>query len=81
MQKIRYTIAYDWRFKNRVIMSKEGYNTKAQGELQKILAEKQLELGKLVFVKGDPSQKSDGSAIKVLRRDIARIQTVLTKLS
>lgn len=67
--------------RRRVIMSKEGYNTKSQGELQKILAEKQLELGKFTFVKGDPSQKSDGSAIKTLRRDIARIQTVLTKLS
>lgn len=62
-------------------MSKEVYNTKSQGELHTILLEKQLELGKLVFVKGDPSQKSDGSAIQFLRKDIARIKTVLNQVS
>lgn len=62
-------------------MSKEVYNNKSQQELQNILSTKQLELGKLVFVKSDPSQKANGSAIKTLRRDIARIKTLLNQSS
>lgn len=62
-------------------MSKEGYNTKSYEELTKALSEKQIELGKLVFVKGDPSQKVNSSSAKILRRDIARIKTLLNQLS
>ena len=62
-------------------MSKEKYSTKSSTELQTMLSEKKTTLGKLVFIKGDPSQKSDGSTIKLLKKDIARIQTVLNQLS
>lgn len=62
-------------------MSKEVYNTKSREELLKVLEDKQVELGKLVFVKGDLSQKVNSSSIKSLRRDIARIKTLLTQLS
>ncbi|MEY3471281.1 MAG: Ribosomal protein [Candidatus Parcubacteria bacterium] len=62
-------------------MSKEGYNTKSKEELLKTLSEKQVELGKLNFVKGDPSQKINTSSIKNLRREIARVQTLLNQLS
>jgi ribosomal protein L29 len=62
-------------------MSKKVYNNKSQQELQNILSEKQLELGKLVFVKSDPSQKASGSSMQVLRRDIARIKTLLNQSS
>lgn len=62
-------------------MSKEVYNNKSQQELENILSTKQLELGKLVFVKSDPSQKANSAAIKILRRDIARIKTLLNQLS
>ena len=62
-------------------MSKEKYSTKSRAELEKLLSEQKTALGKLVFVKGDPSQKSDGSAIKLLKKDIARIQTALNQLS
>jgi len=62
-------------------MSKEVYNNKSQQELQNLLSNKQLELGKLTFVKSDPSQKANSAAIKTLRKDIARIKTLLNQLS
>lgn len=62
-------------------MSKEVYNNKSQQELQNILSTKQLELGKLVFVKSDPSQKANVSSMQRLRRDIARIKTLLNQSS
>jgi ribosomal protein L29 len=62
-------------------MSKEIYSTKSQKELQNILSDKQLELGKLVFVKSDPSQKTNSASLKFLRKDIARIKTLLNQSS
>lgn len=62
-------------------MSKEVYNNKSQQELHNLLSTKQLELGKLNFVKRDTSQKTSSAAIKTLRRDIARIKTLLNQLS
>ena len=62
-------------------MSKVVYSTKSQQELQNILSEKELELGKLVFVKSDPSQKANSASLKTLRKDIARIKTLLNQSS
>jgi ribosomal protein L29 len=62
-------------------MSKEVYNNKSKQELLNILSIKQLDLGKLVFVKNDLSQKTTTSNFKILRRDIARIKTLLNQLS
>jgi ribosomal protein L29 len=62
-------------------MSKTGYTTKSQSELSQLLLEKKAELGKIVFTKSDPSQKINSSAVKSLRKDIARIQTTLNNLS
>lgn len=62
-------------------MSKEVYNNKSKQELLNILSTKQLDLGKLVFVKNDLSQKTSTSNFKILRRDIARIKTLLNQLS
>jgi ribosomal protein L29 len=62
-------------------MSKIVYSTKSQQELQNILSEKELELGKLFFVKSDPSQKANSASLKTLRKDIARIKTLLNQSS
>ena len=62
-------------------MSKDVYSNKSQEELSNILSTKQLELGKLTFIKSDPSQKSNSSSVKTFRRDIARIKTLLNQLS
>jgi ribosomal protein L29 len=62
-------------------MSKVVYSTKSQQELQNILSEKELELGKLVFVKSDTSQKANTASLKTLRKDIARIKTLLNQSS
>jgi ribosomal protein L29 len=62
-------------------MGKEVYNNKSKQELLNILSAKQLDLGKLVFVKNDLSQKTSTSNFKILRRDIARIKTLLNQLS
>jgi ribosomal protein L29 len=62
-------------------MSKEIYSTKSKKELQNILSEKKIELGKLVFVKNDPSQKANSASLKNLRKDIARINTLLNQSS
>ena len=62
-------------------MGKEVYNNKSKQELLNILSTKQLDLGKLVFVKNDLSQKTSTSNFKILRRDIARIKTLLNQLS
>jgi ribosomal protein L29 len=62
-------------------MSKELYNNKSKEELQNILSDKQLELGKLTFIKNDPSQKSNSASLTTLRRDIARIKTLLNQSS
>jgi len=62
-------------------MSKVVYSIKSQQELKNILSEKELELGKLVFVKSDPSQKANSASLKTLRKDIARIKTLLNQSS
>lgn len=62
-------------------MSKDIYSTKSQQELQNILSDKMIELGKLVFVKSDPSQKTNSASLKTLRKDIARIKTLLNQSS
>lgn len=62
-------------------MSKEIYNNKSQEELQNILSDKQVELGKLTFIKSDPSQKTNNASLTTLRRDIARIKTLLNQSS
>lgn len=62
-------------------MGKEVYNNKSKQELLNILSTKQLDLGKLVFVKNDLSQKTSTSNFKILKRDIARIKTLLNQLS
>lgn len=62
-------------------MSKELYNNKSKEELHNILSDKQVELGKLTFIKSDPSQKSNSTSLTTLRRDIARIKTLLNQSS
>lgn len=62
-------------------MSKLVYSTKSQQELKNILSEKELELGKLNFVKSDTSQKTNSASLKTLRRDIARLKTLLNQSS
>jgi|688.fasta_scaffold22466_16 ribosomal protein L29 len=62
-------------------MSKNIYSTKSQEELQNILSDKKIELGKLVFVKNDPSQKTNSASLKTLRKDISRIKTLLNQSS
>lgn len=62
-------------------MSKEIYSTKSQEELHNILSDKELELGKLIFVKGDVSQKVNSASVKTIRKDIARIKTLLNQSS
>jgi len=62
-------------------MSKELYNNKSKEELHNILSDKQVELGKLTFIKSDPSQKSNSAFVTTLRRDIARIKTLLNQSS
>ncbi len=60
-------------------MSKEIYSTKSQEDLNNALSDKKLELGKLLFVKGDTSQKINSASLKTLRKNIARIKTLLNQ--
>ena len=53
------------------------YQSKSREELQQLLSKAQSDLGSLIFTSKDPSQTVDGSKMKRLRREIARIKTAL----
>ena len=62
-------------------MPQVSYTSKSESELSKLLVEKKLELGKILFTRRDQSQKLNYALAKLLRRDIARIQTALNSIA